>query len=652
MDKTLFAQTGEIRGKKSTGVFTFNFQFSPNDPELKQTKGDLFFLAQLRAASEDKASASAHSLYSLFKDRFYQTSGTNLKTMEEALDTAVEAVKQQDINGALVVANLWGSVLYIAKFGDAGVFLVRNKVAKKIEVSKIASGSLQDKDNILLADAPFSAATDRASLAAQISMDDFEEGLKALQEGVEQRSGTAFAIRLSIQEPVEATQKLLIADLDKPKQEVEPQLEDMKNKLVEVKDRLGLSKFKLRLKFLEGRRAEVKKFLHKAWEILNKYARKASFVIMSPWLPREPGAIEEANLKKRQRIAQIVVVLAVILITSVGVGFINHTRSVNREKFEAAITSVEGKLQDAGSLGEINPSQAKVFLAEAQEELDKLSSKNPKVKDLQKKLGELAAKINKIFKVELADFTDLTTLKGGIDTSQLKLAAGTLFVLDKGTGSIYVVSLSSKQTAILVSEKKGLQNSASSADYTYLQTKEGLFRVDNQISTESKLADASPSWKNIIAADTYRDNVYLLDKDAGQIWKHTPAGSGLGGPTAYFTQEFKNQAVSFAVDGSVWVAKKSEIFKFFGGKEDKFAVKDAPVGFGNIGNIYASEATTNLYVLDRSEGGVFVIEKSSGKYLGLYKNGRLTQAEAISVDEAKKTVYVLSEDAIGSFKLK
>src|SRR3989344_3184193 len=86
------------------------------------------------------------------------------------------------------------------------------------------------------------------------------------------------------------------------------------------------------------------------------------------------------------------------------VWLINPTRSVNREKFEAAISSVEGKLQDAGSLGEINPSQAKVFLAEAQEELDKLSAKNTKVKDLQKKLDELVAKINKIFKVELADF--------------------------------------------------------------------------------------------------------------------------------------------------------------------------------------------------------------------------------------------------------
>ena len=56
--------------------------------------------------------------------------------------------------------------------------------------------------------------------------------------------------------------------------------------------------------------------------------------------------------------------------------------------------------------------------------------------------------------------------------------------------------------------------------------------------------------------------------------------------------------------------------------------------------------------MDKGEGGIFVIEKSSGDYLGLYKSGSLTQAEAIAVDEAKKTVYVLSNYSISSFKLK
>ncbi|MCH7541603.1 hypothetical protein IH981_02400 [Patescibacteria group bacterium] len=79
---------------------------------------------------------------------------------------------------------------------------------------------------------------------------------------------------------------------------------------------------------------------------------------------------------------------------------------------------------------------------------------------------------------------------------------------------------------------------------------------------------------------------------------------------------------------------------------------DAGVSFSNIADIYTGEATTNLYILDKGEGGIFVIEKSSGNYLGLYKSGSLTQAEAIVVDEAKKTVYVLVSDSIRSFKLK
>ncbi|MCH7541580.1 hypothetical protein IH981_02250, partial [Patescibacteria group bacterium] len=595
MDKSLFTQTGEIRGKKSTSASTFSFQFHPDDEELKLTRGDLFFLSQVKETDAKKADSFARSLYTIFKDTFYQAVGSNLKGMEEALEAVGEAIKQQGGSANIVAANLWGSVLYVARVGEAGVFLVRDEVTKKIEVSKVASGSLQDRDNVIIADSAFMSTADLSSLQKQISGSDFEESLKAVQESRQALEGNAFTIRLSIQEPIQATQEVLIADLDKLEKEHESQETKAKETTATTKKGFSLPKFEFSRSALEGKREASKKYLRKGWSMVNKYARKASFVILSPWLPREPGNLEEATLKKRQRIIQIVAVLAVILVISIGVGLINHTRNVNREKFETAITSIEGKLQDAQSLQDINPSQAKVFLNEAEEELEMLSSNDPKVESLQKKLDSLVAKINKIFKVELTNFADLTTLKGGIDTAELVIAGSSLFVLDKGTGSVYAVALSGEEPKILVSEKKGLQNIATSNEFTYLQTEDGLFKVDNITSVETKVSEASSDWKNLTAADIYRGNVYLLDESAKQIWKYVPATGGLGGPTAYFTQEFKNSPRSFAVDGAIWVVTRSEIFKFFTGKKDKFSVKEAPVRFSNITDIYTSEATTSLY---------------------------------------------------------
>jgi hypothetical protein len=615
-------------------------------------RGSLFLLVQVKEASSDKAESLARQLFTSYKERFYSAAGSNLKVMEEATDLTREFVKQRGEQVDLVAANLWGSVLYIAKLGDAGAILVRAGAARKIEVTKAASGSLQDKDNIFLADPDFLKNIDIDSLGAQTLYEDFQGSLKGIQEAVSDKGGGAFAIRLSIQEPVKASQKPLVADLDKAdKKKEESQTQEKGEYEVKEKTHLKLPKLNVKNQFLKEKNVEARKFVKKAWIITREYLRKASFIILSPWLPRAPGSLEEATLKKRQRIVQVVVVLAAILVISIGVNLFNHSRRVSQEKFQESISLVENKLQDAKNLKDINSSQARSLIVEAKEELAKLSDKDPKVIELDEKLETLLAQINKIFKVKLKEFVDLSTLKGGIDTKRLKLVGSQIFVLDKGTGSVYKVVVSKKAASILVSEKKGLQNFAPTGEFVHLQTTDGIFKVDSETGREEKIADPSSDWKNLVAGDSYRNNVYLLDRGAKQIWKHVPAGSGLSAPRGYFTEEFKKEPTSFSVDGAIWVGSKNEIFKYFGGNKDKFSVSDAPKKFSNIVDVYTKEGLSNLYVLDRGESGIFVIEKSSGAYLGFYSAGELASADAITIDEANKTGYVLHEDTISSFKL-
>jgi len=648
----LFAQTGEIRGKKQQGAVSASFQFTPEQEQLRQMRGNLFFLVQIKGDSDDKSLGTARQLFTGFKDKFYAAAGSNLKAIEEAVDYLKGLVKQQGLEADVAVANLWGSVLYVAKIGEAGLILVRKGAAKKIDVTKVASGVLQDGDNVFLADPLFLKEADFTFLADQTLREDFDESLKAIHEGIKEKEGNAFSIRFSVQEPVETPQPILIADLDKGSKIYEPP--STQGALDSVRGRLPLHLPNVRIenRFLKDKAAQVRGFLTKVGQQLYPYARRASFIIASPWLPRAPGSIEEVSLKKRQRIIQIVVVLGAVLVISVVAGLINHTQTVKKERFEAVITSIEGKLADAEALKDINSIGARDYISQAQGELDKLSAKDPRVARLQKKLDILIEKVNKIYKIKLVSFRDLSALKGGIDTKELKLAGSSLFVMDVGTGSLYKVSLGEGTASILVSEKKGLQNMAPEAEFIYLQTKTEISKVDAQTGIESRVATSSPDWKNLIAADTYRSNLYLLDTDDKQVWKYAPFSDGLSGPQAYFSQDFKENFVSFAVDGAIWVASKNEIFKFFAGNKDKFVVKGAPGKFSNIKDVYTTEFLGNLYVLDKTESGIFVIEKTTGNYLGLYKAGEFTQAEAIAVDEAKKTVYTLINDTIFSFSLR
>ena len=648
MEKTLFAQTGEIKGKSSQSFQTLSFQYTPEENPLRQMKGTLFFLVQVKEGSGEKSQALAKQLFVTFKERFYSAAGSNLKVLEEALDLVKELIKQQGAEVDVAAANLWGSILYIAKLGDAGAILIRDHNAKKIEVTKAASGSLQDGDNVFLADAGFMKNADLTSLSEQGTSEDFQDSLKSIQEAVGGKEGSAFGVRLSIQEPVKVTKQPLVADLDKAGKKEEPTSIEKGKYVIREKIRLKIPK----LAFLQGKGEKAKELSKKGWLQTREYFRRASIFVLTPWLPRTPGSLEEATLKKRQRIAQVVAVLAAILVISIGVNLINHTRRVNREKFQEAISLVESKLQDAKNLTDINPNQARSYIDEAKEQLAKLSDKDPKVVKLNEDLATLLTQINKIFKVSLVEVADLSIMKGGIDTSELELSQNILFVLDSGTGSVYKVDTDSKDSSIFVSEKKGLQNFASVGEFIYLQTTEGIYRIDSQSGLEKEMVGTSSDWKSPVAADSYLENLYLLDEEAKQIWKYVPVGAGLSAPRKYLTEELKTPPVSFSVDGAVWIASKNGVFKYFDGKKAEFKVKNSPKKFSNITDLYTKAGLTKVYILDRGEGGVFVIEKASGDYVGFYTAGELTNAEALVVNEAKKTVYVLGSDTISSFKLK
>src|SRR3972149_5711784 len=124
MDKTLFAQTGDIRGTKSQDTLTVSFQFTPEDDHLAQTRGRLFLLIRVKGAVEDNTRAFAQSIYTLFKEKFYTIGGSNLKALAETIDFIKANFNQKGVSADILAANLWGSVLYLAKLGKGGFLLV------------------------------------------------------------------------------------------------------------------------------------------------------------------------------------------------------------------------------------------------------------------------------------------------------------------------------------------------------------------------------------------------------------------------------------------------------------------------------------------------------------------------------------------------
>lgn len=653
MEKTLFAQTGEIRGKKSNDHLTLSFQYSPAEDHLKQTRGMLFLLIQVKIAIEEKGMTEAKEIFDAFRSKFYSIAGGNLKALEETIDFIKDELKRRGLEADILAANLWGSVVYLGKLGGGGFILVRDGQGKRIEVGKIASGVMIDRDTLLLTNSSLSTILEIETISRLSAQENFEEALKSFNEELKEKEGDAFCIRLTVQEPVSSSEPILIADLDHPKIKER----DLKKEIdlvasLEEKEPFILNLQKKLQKWVKKAWETTKPAIFKAYFFAREIARKASFVALSPWLPQTVGGGQDQIARKRQRIFQIVLVLGVVLVASVLIGIFNHTRTVRRENYEQAVSLIESKIEDATNLQNINNREAASLLKEAKKELAKLDSNDEKVKSLQERIEKLLAEASRIFSVNLSEFVDLSTLKGGINTTDIKISGNSLFVLDSGTGSIYKVVSKEAEPTILLSEKESLQNFSLMGSFIYAQTKSELLKIDTETGTETTAASSSSDWRKLIAAATYRGNLYLLDERAKQIWKHVAAGEGLSSPSGYFASEFKEQAVSFAVDGSVWVATKNKVLKYFGGNKAEFSVKNQAVPFENITKVFTGEGLANLYVLDKGAGGVFVIKKDSGEYLGFYKSGDLADAESIAVNEPNKRVYVLAGEKISSFKLR
>ncbi len=636
----MFAQVEEIRSReKDPSADTF--QFTPKEQHFKELRGSLFVFIK-NQSGEEAALSKNQALFQSLKEKFYGGSGSNLKALEEAID----AVKNEIGNSSFVAAVLWGSVLYLAKSGSGEAVLVRDGKGKKIDFNKIASGALRNNDAVLLLASELLEELDLGKLEKLIEKETKEIN-EELEKELGEKKASLLLLKLSIDEIREKPEAIAV--------------EQLGEKLADRQDGKGInlvpaqvSKFKFDQTKIKNSLSAfwifLKQIVERAKEIAGPYIKAGFTKLAEPWKKREPGNLDEAKGRQRARIIQVAAVLTIILAVSLLFGVVGKRGAEEKAKRDKTIADVKSKFENAVNLKDLNPSLAGEILADADKELKTLPAKDARVKELEKTYESIFADVNKIYQPTIKTVDDLTGAKSGTQAKSIAFSTGGLFVLDTGTKSVFKVGESSSQ--IVVSEKTGLQNIAAAGDFLYLQTDSGIDKIPIKNGQEQNLKSASGNWKKILSAVSYKNNLYLLDSKARQIWKYASAGETLSGPIVWLSETLKEEPIAFAVDGSVWVAFKTSIEKFSAGKKQTFEIKDQPKNFEEIVGVFTAENQANLYVLDGSVGGVFAIEKESGNYTAFYKNDRMKGASSLAVDENKKTLYFLNDNTIYSFNIK
>lgn len=179
----------------------------------------------------------------------------------------------------------------------------------------------------------------------------------------------------------------------------------------------------------------------------------------------------------------------------------------------------------------------------------------------------------------------------------------------------YPVLLDEVQDADLLDANERIITGEFFAEYNTIVFLSAAAKLIEYTDGNSQFADtADVDFHSGVDLVTYSNKIYILDPPSNQIWRYQRGSAGYGSGQAYFSSDVDlGDAVSLAVDGSVWVLKEDgSILKYYGGNAVDFAIKKAPLtSMEGVSKIYTDVEISQLYILDSEENRIFVFDKSS-----------------------------------------
>lgn len=251
------------------------------------------------------------------------------------------------------------------------------------------------------------------------------------------------------------------------------------------------------------------------------------------------------------------------------------------------------------------------------------------------------------FKEEVKPGTiyELNQISENANGVKICLAGSKLAVLDNDNKKVYLYDLTKKEVKT-IDLTDFIRLTSCSENKLYLFGGKGIFVVELNTDTLSLKIPSDVVWEDIVAIDSFGNNLYLLDSRNLEIWRFVAKNDVFSNKTGWFSQKPElNNVISFAIDGSVWMLTKDGIFKYVLGKKDQFTIKNFNESFLEPNKIVTSENDNSLYVLDKGRKEIMVFDKN-GEFKKAYYWDGLSQVNDFTVSEQKEKIYLVGEQKI------
>jgi hypothetical protein len=600
----------QVLGTPDQGAWSQVHHFIPNQKEKFLKRGELVLLVSLGEIAEDQPTASiGREIISRFHEEYY---GSLEKKPMAALEEAAKKVAKeksqffdQPEEISLIGLVLWRNIAYLVIYHQGKILLRRDgKTVKLLDTEEgspaSASGFVKSGDIFVLGTPDFFEKLPNTMVPAGLSTEDLDRMVEIWGPVVHAREdqGRLGAAMIKIGSGKKQPEFITVKEEDTKKEK--------------IKKTEKIKKVKEKLKFL-------KKF--------------------------NPLALLKIVQKKASGLT-IAVGFLILLGVSIFFGWKKRKEQQQQQKIANLSGQVEEKITNANAIRNLDPEESINLINQAEEvnqqlaEIDRQKADNyqQQMEDIKQNLGE------KVLKPEA--YYDMHLVGENVEMQSIFSNGQSALIYDRGGQRLIGLNLKEKSAEIIAGgeELTGQGLVAFSNNRNYFVSDRTVYWVKDEELVELKKLDENV---DLVAADSWLGNLYLLDKGQKEIWKLPAITDGIGGERSWLNSKSGldfAQLVDMAIDSNIWLLSESgQIFKYLSGKQEEFQIQ-LPEGIGKAEYLAVAQEAERLAFWDSEKKIIWLFSKQ-GTFIARQPI-EVNQVSGLAISPDGTKIYLFGKDKI------
>ena len=349
-------------------------------------------------------------------------------------------------------------------------------------------------------------------------------------------------------------------------------------------------------------------------------------------------------------------ILLIILLLIISVSFLMDGRrdTALRDEYRLQIEAMNQDLYTANTKGYANDKEtANAIIEKVESEARAILETNffrAEALALLDKIQETKDSINNTTRVSNATpYADLSSKQAEVEAIGLVNLDDNFYAYEYN--ELYEVILDQVLDPKTIDETEVIMSASSMEDFGIIAFLTQSGRIIEYNDGQFVFANTNDdNWKSGIDIAAYGKYLYVLSPKNNQIYKYAKLRSKYSSSTEYNLDANLENAISFAIDGNIYVLKKGgEIIKIFKSKKQQFEIEDLAVDISEASKLYTTPELNELYILDPVNRRVVVVTKDVGlgaRYKEQIFFEDLEDIQDIYVNQSEDKLYLLTKKEI------